>query len=150
MAADVNIYEKLSRLRESVKKETWSSFYDLMALVHKRAKYYRILPLYCHYDNVATLSMVDMDNITMCIKFQIPVESVGMKNVKKELYYMALEITETGETISPKQYIELTEKMKEVEVTEAEVLERYKLKSLAEMPVEIYQRCKTALAKSKK
>ena len=140
-----NIYDKLSRMRESLKKEHYTSFSDFLTAVDKKAKYYKVLPLYCFYDSTATLTIVDMDNIAMCLKFQIPVDIVGFKGVKQYLYSMAFEVEIGKGSITPIQYVELTERMKELNVSEKEVLERYKIKKLVDMDTETFKRCMTAL-----
>ena len=142
-----NIYEKMAKMREAIKKEQFSSFPELLKIIDKKAKYYKVLPLYCFYDKLATLSIVDMDEITMVIKFQIPVELVGLQNVKQHLYKMAFDIEGLDECITAKQYVELLDRMKQHKVTEKEILERYRLQSLADMTVAIYQRCMSVLDK---
>lgn len=144
-----NIYVKLSKIRESVNKEQFNSFGELMTVINKVTKRYKVLPLYCFYENVATLTLVNMDDIMDTMAFKIPVELVNVKNVKQYLYKMAFNVEDFEESITPKQYIALMEKMKEVNVTEKEILERYNLKSLADITLDIYKRCMTVLDKMK-
>lgn len=145
---DNNLYVKLQNIRESIGKKSFNSFSEFKSEVNKQTKKYNVLPLYCIYDNVATLSLVDIDNITLVIKFQIPVGNV--KTAKEQLYKMAFDVDEIEESITPKQYIALMEKMKECGVSEKEILERYKIKSLADITTDIYKRCMSALDKTKK
>ena len=145
---DNNLYVKLQNIRESIGKKSFNSFSEFKSEVNKQTKKYNVLPLYCIYDNVATLSLVDIDNISLVIKFQIPAENV--KTAKEKLYKMAFDIDEIEESITPKQYIALMEKMKECGVSEKEILERYKIKSLADVTTDIYKRCMSALDKTKK
>lgn len=142
-----NIYAKMAKIREAIKKEQFNSFPELLEVVNKKAKTYKVLPLYCFYDKLATLSIVDMDEITMVIKFQIPIELVGVQNAKQHLYKMAFDIEGLDECITAKQYVELLERMKQHKVTEKEILERYRLQSLADMTPDIYQRCMSVLDK---
>ena len=145
-----NIYRKLSNLREALRKETHTDFAALAESVSKKAKYYKLLPLYCYYNDMATLTVVDMDEITSKAVFQIPVGLVGVNNAKEYLYSMAFDIERSGtDIISPAQFQSLYERMKERKVTEKEVLERYKLTSLTNMTQDIYKRCMTALDMSK-
>lgn len=145
---DNNLYVKLQKIREAISKESFNSFSEFKSVVNKLLKKHNVLPLYCIYDNVATLSLVDIDNITLVIKFQIPVGNV--KTAKEQLYKMAFDVDEIEESITPKQYIALMEKMKECGVSEKEILERYKIKSLADVTTDIYKRCMSALDKTKK
>lgn len=145
---DNNLYVKLQNIRESIGKKSFNSFSEFKSEVNKQTKKYNVLPLYCIYDNVATLSLVDIDNISLVIKFQIPAENV--KTAKEKLYKMAFDVDEIEESITPKQYIALMEKMKECGVSEKEILERYKIKSLADITTDIYKRCMSALDKTKK
>lgn len=144
-----NIYEKLLKMRESIKKQKFSSFDEFLKVVDKQAKKYRVLPLYCFYDKVATLSIVDLDSITMVLKFQIPVELVGLQNVRAYLYKMAFEINEP-DGITLEQYLKLQERIKELKVDESEILERYHIESLAAMTTDIYRRCMNVLDKMSK
>lgn len=144
---DNNLYVKLQNIRESIGKKSFNSFSEFKSEVNKQTKKYNVLPLYCIYDNVATLSLVDIDNITLVIKFQIPVGNV--KTAKEQLYKMAFDVDEIEESITPKQYIALMEKMKECGVSEKEILERYKIKSLADVTTDIYKRCMSVLDKMK-
>lgn len=145
-----NIYTKLSKMRTAVNKEQFNSFSELMTVINTVTKRYKVLPLYSFYDNVATLNLVNMDDILDSLKFEIPVELVSIKNVKQYLYKMAFDVEDFEESITPKQYIALIEKMKEVNVTEKEILERYNIKSLADVTPDIYKRCMSALDKTSK
>ena len=140
-----SLYVKLQKMREAIKKEEFNSFPEFLEVVNRKAKHYKVLPLYCFYGDMATLSIVDIEDISLVIKFQIPVELIGLQSAKQYLYKMAFDVENVEESITPKQFIALMEKMKEVNVTEKEIMERYKLKSLADMTPEIYNRCMTAL-----
>lgn len=144
-----NIYTKLSKVREAVKKEDCSSYGDMLDVVNKKLKTYKLLPLYCFYGDVATLSIVDMDEITMVLKFQIPVGLVDVRNIKEYLYRMAFELD--GNTpITAKQYLELVERMTSLRVKESEITERYKIISLEDMTEDTYKWCMAALDKTKR
>ena len=145
-----NIYQKLQKMRESIKKETISNFSDLVEVASKKAKSYKVLTLYSYYNNEAVLRIVDMDDIEDELIFKIPADLVNVKNAKEHLYKMAFDIDSFQETITPLQYINITEKMKEKQVDEKEILERYKIHSIAEMPVDIYKRCMAGLDKTKR
>lgn len=147
---DNNIYLKLRKIREAVKKEQFNSFSEFVEVVNRKAKYYKVLPLYCFYGDVATLSIVDIENINLVLKFQIPVALVGVQSAKQQLYKMAFDVENIEESITPKQYIALLEKMGKHNVTEKEILERYKIKSMADMTPDIYKRCMSALDKMQK
>lgn len=147
---DNSLYLKLQKMREAIKKEQFNSFHEFMEVVNRKAKYYKVLPLYCFYDKMATLSIVDIENINLVIKFQIPVELVSVKDAKQCLYKMAFDVENIEESITPKQFIALMEKMKEVNVTEKEILERYKINSLADITPDIYKRCISVLDKMQK
>lgn len=143
-----NIYIKLSKIRESIKKEPEAEcFSELLTLINKKTKRYGIIPLYCFYNDVATLTLVDMDNIAMCLKFQIPVELVGARHVKEQLYRMAFDLEEYKETVTPEQYASLLERMEKKGVTAKEIEERHKLEKLTDITVEIYKRCMSALSR---
>lgn len=139
------IYIKFSKIREAVRKEHFNTFKELLDIVNRKCKYYGVLPLYCFYDNTATLSLVDLENIAMCLKFQIPVELVGSKHVKEHLYRMTFDLEDYKESITAEQYVELLKKMEEKSVTDNEIEERYKLEKLTDITPEIYKRCMTAL-----
>lgn len=143
-----NIHLKLFKMREAVKKEHFTTFEELAAVIDKKAKYHRVLPLYCFYDNVAALTLVNVDDVTDVIKFQMPANN--FKEQKQYLYMMAFDINELKEMITPRQYIELTERMKALGVKEKEVLERYNVKSLVDMTVESYKRCMSVMDKLEK
>ena len=146
-----NIYTKLSKVREAVKKEDCSSYGDMLDVVNKKLKTYKLLPLYCFYGDVATLSIVDMDEITMVLKFQIPVGLVDVKNIKEYLYRMAFELDDNfNNPITAKQYLELVERMTRLRVKESEITERYKINSLEDMTIDTYKRCMAALDKTKR
>lgn len=144
---DNSLYLKMQKMREAISKERFNSFPEFLEVVNRKAKYYKVLPLYCFYDRVATLTIVDMDNINLVLKFQIPVDLVSVKNAKQCLYKMAFDVEDIEEAITPKQYIALLEKMKERNVQENEILQRYKIKSLADITPEIYKRCMSVLDK---
>ena len=145
-----SLYMKLQKMREAVKKERFNSFAEFLDVVNRKAKYHKILPLYCFYGDMATLSIVDLEDINLVIKFQVPTALIGVKDAKQYLYKMAFDVENIEESISPKQYIALMEKIKELNVTEEEILERYKLKSLADITPDIYKRCMDALGKTSK
>ena len=69
-----SIYLKLEKMRTSIKNSEWSGFPELVELVEKVAKRNKVIVLYCFYDKLATLTLLDMDNIAMCVKFQLPAE----------------------------------------------------------------------------
>ena len=144
-----NIYKKMEKMREAIRKAEFSSFSELLEVINKKAKTYKVLPLFCYYDKLATLSIVDMDEISMVLKFQIPVDLISVKSAKEHLYKMAFDIEDLGEVITPKQYVDLIDTLTKKNVTEKEILERYNITSLAGMTTDIYRRCMAALAKSK-
>lgn len=151
---DGNIFEKLSKMRAAINKEHFSSFDELLNVISSKSKYYRLLPLYCFYENVATLTIVNLDDVKEQIKFQIPVELVGFNNAREYLYHMAFELNEYELTpdqmiITAEQYMTLLERMKEKKVTEEEILERYKIEKLTTMTLSVYLRCMTVLDKMK-
>ena len=119
----MNIYEKLQKMRESLKKTNHRSFSEFAAEVDKVAKKNKILPLFCIYNGVATLTLVNVEDVEDKVKFTLPTTGRGNKAVKKELYCMAFDIDDISEMISLKQYIDLVERMKEKGVTEKEVME---------------------------
>lgn len=141
------LYIKLQKMRDAIKKEKFNSFHEFLEVVNKKAKYYKVLPLYCFYGDMATLSIVDIEDINLVIKFQIPVEMVNVKTAKECLYKMAFDVEDIEESINPKQFIALMEKMKECNVTEKEILERYKIESLADITPEIYKRCMSVMSR---
>lgn len=144
--AETNIYKKLQNMRVALRKLQYSSFSELVDAVSKKAKNYKLLPLYSYLDNMATLTIVDMDDITSKVTFQVPTDLVNVKNAKEHLYNMAFDLDIDSSTlITPQQYINLSHTMTEKNVTEKEILERYKLKSLADMTQDIYKRCMSAL-----
>lgn len=145
--ANSNIYKKLELVRTAIKKEEFNNFPELLEVVNKKLKSYKLLPLYCFYNDIATLSIVDMDEITTVLKFQVPVNLVDMKNVKEYLYKMAFDI-EGVENITAKQYVTLCGRIKELGVKEKEIIDRYHIKSLADMTPDIYKRCMVALDKT--
>lgn len=144
---DNNLYVKLQKIREAISKESFNSFSEFKSVVNRLTKKHNVLPLYCIYDNVATLSLVDIDNITLVIKFHTPAENV--KTAKEKLYKMAFDVDDIEEAITIKQYIALTEKMKKCGVSEKEILERYKITSSADITTDIYKRCMSVLDKMK-
>lgn len=136
-----NMHEKLMKMREAVKRTDFYSFEELMAVVDKKAKYHRVLPLYCFYEKVATLTLVNLDDIADTVKFQIPAELVSLRQTKEYLYKMAFDLQETKESITPREYLLLLERMKALNVEEKDILERYKLKSLADVTPDVYKSC---------
>ena len=68
-----SLYVKLQKMREAIKKEEFNSFPEFLEAVNRKAKHYKVLPLYCFYGDMATLSIVDIEDISLVIKFQIPV-----------------------------------------------------------------------------
>ena len=145
-----NIYRKLSSLRESIGKEHYSNFPELLAAVNKKAKYQKLLPLYSYLDGMATLTIVDLDDIESTVKFKVPADLVNVKSAKEHLYCMAFDVESYNDSITPLQYNKLLEKMTERNVTEEEIKERYSVNSLPVMTQDIYQRCMSALNKTKK
>ena len=148
-----SIYMKLQKMRTSIKNSEWGSFPELVELVDKKAKRYKVIVLYCFYDKLATLTLLDMDNITMCVKFQLPAELTNMRQVRQQLYYMALNLTEADTaiiTISARELLDLLERMKKKGVTEAEVCERYHVSSLADLTIGNYNSCLSVLSKMNK
>lgn len=145
-----NIYNKLSNLRIALQKESVRDFDELMALVTVKCKYYKVLPLYCIYDKEATLTLVDTEDIQSTIKFTASTDKIDVKIIKQYLYKMAFEVDGVKEYITPKQYIELTERMAKLGVTKKEILDRYELTSLTDMTVDVYKRCMTVLDKMSK
>ena len=146
--AETNIYKKLQNMRAALRKSQYSSFSELVDVVGKKAKDYKLLPLYSYLDNMATLTIVDMDDITSKVTFQVPTDLVNVKNAKEQLYNMAFDL-EIGSslTLTPQQFVNLTHTMAEKNVSESEILERYKLKSIVDMTQEIYKRCMSALSR---
>lgn len=147
---DNNIYNKLVKMREAVSKTPYRNFDELLEVINKKAKYHKVLPLYCFYDKVATLTILDLECITTCVKFQIPVELVGMENVKQYLYQMAFDLNGVDNYITYQQISLLHIRMKEVDVKPEKILERYNIKSIMEMTPDIYRRCMEALDKTEK
>lgn len=145
-----NIYRKLQNMRAALKKMQYSSFSELVDLVSKKAKDYKLLPLYSYIDDMVTLTIVDMDDINSKVKFQIPAELTNVKNAKEHLYNMAFDLEQNGEPITPHQYVALCNAMKEKNVAEKDILERYNIKSLPDMTQDIYKRCMSALNQTKK
>lgn len=150
MARQTNIYRKLQNMRAALKQQHYSSFSELVDVIGKKAKDYKIIPLYSYLDNMATLTIVDMDDINSKVKFQVPADMVSLKNAKEHLYNMAFDIEYTDETITPRQYEELCSEMKEKGVTEQEIIKRYGIKSLPDMSIETYKRCMSALRRMSK
>ena len=144
-----SIYLKLQKMRESIRKSKWSNFSELIALVEKRAKSNQVMVIYCFFDKVATLTLLDMDNIAMCIKFQLPADLTNMRNVRYELYKMAFELGEPTDTLTAFDLAFMLERMREKGVTVEAFLERYKIKSLTEVNADIYSRCMATLNKLK-
>lgn len=145
-----NIYKKLAKMRESINKEQYYNFSELLEAVNRKAKYYKVLPLYSYLDGMATLTVVDLDDIKSSVTFKVPADMVDVKNAKAHLYGMAFDVEEYKSNITPLQYSRLLEKMTQVNVTEEEIKERYKVDSLAGMTQDVYQRCMSVLDKMKK
>lgn len=139
-----NILNKLLNMRIALQKEQVKDFNELVALITRKAKYYKIIPLYCFMDDKATLRLVDLEDVNSSIKFTAPAE-VNIKSVKQCLYKMAFEVDCEYEYITPRQYLEILERIKTLGVAEKDVLERYQLKSLADMTTDIYKRCNSVL-----
>lgn len=144
-----SIYLKLQKMRESIRKSKWSNFSELIALVEKRAKSNQVMVIYCFFDKVATLTLLDMDNIAMCIKFQLPADFTNLRNVRYELYKMAFELGEPTDSLTAFDLAFMLERMREKGVTVEAFLERYKIKSLTEVNADIYSRCMATLNKLK-
>lgn len=140
-----SIYLKLQKMRESLRRSNWNNFNELIALVEKTAKRHKVIVLYCFYEKVACLTLLDMDNIAMCLKFQLPADFTNMKNVRYELYKMAFELEEPTESLTAFDLAFMLERMKEKGVTVEAFLERYKIKSLTEVNADIYSRCMATL-----
>ena len=145
-----NIYNKLLNMRIALQKETVKDFDELMALITVKAKYYKVLPLYSLYDTEATLTLVDIEDIQSVIKFTASTDKISVNYIKQYLYKMAFEVDGAKEYISPKQYIELTERIKQLNISEKEILDRYQLISLTDMTTDIYKRCTAVFDKMKK
>lgn len=143
-----NIHRKLQNMRAALKEKSFSSFSELVDIVAKKAKDYKLLPLYSYMDGMATLTVVDMDDINSKVVFRIPADLVTLKTAKEHLYGMAFDVEINNDTITPHQYITLSNTMKEKGVAEEEILERYKIKSLPDMTQDIFKRCMNALNKS--
>jgi len=140
-----SIYLKLQKIRESIRKSKWDNFNELIAIVERKAKWHKVIVLYCFYDKVACLTLLDMDNIAMCIKFQLPADFTNMKNVRYELYKMAFELEEPTDNLTAFDLAFMLERMREKGVTVEAFLERYKIKSLTEVNADIYSRCMATL-----
>lgn len=144
---ETNVYKKLSNMRAALKKELFDSFDQLVNVVSKKAKDYKLLPLFSVIGDTAVLKIVSLDDLDT-ITFEIPVGLVGLQNAKEQLYKMAFDIGNVGDkltgewlVISPEQYMTLMERMKELDVTEKKIQERYHVKDLKTMTVDVYQRC---------
>lgn len=145
-----SIYLKLQKMRTSIKNSEWCSFPEFVELVDKVAKRNKVIILYCFYDKLATLTLLDMDNTTMCIKFQLPAELTDMRQVRQKLYYMAFNLTEDNTMISTRELLHLLEQMKEKGVSEDKIRERYHVPSLADLTAENYTSCLSVLNKMNK
>lgn len=145
-----SIYMKLQKMRTSIKNSEWNNFSELVELVDKVAKRNKVIVLYCFYDKLATLSLLDMDNIAMCVKFQLPAELTTMKQVRQQLYYMALNLTEANTMITTRELLHLLEQMKEKGVSEDKIRKRYHVFSLADLSAEDYTSCLSVLNKMNK
>lgn len=140
-----NIYEKLSKVREGIKKEKCRTFKELLEAVNRKTKYHRLLPLYYSYGKTAILRLVNMDDIEESIFFEVKTNSSGMtvRNAKRCLYQMAFDADNISDRLTLDEYLNLIERMKEKGVKEASILERYNIESLPEMTKDIYDRCMT-------
>lgn len=140
-----DIYEKLQKIRDAlskeVKEEKFKSFEVLRSRVDRKTKYHKVLPLYSFYDHVATLKLVDLDDIKSTIEFSVPVDLIGVRNAKQYLYQMAFHADIEKSTLTVKEYMTLFKEMETHNVTEKEILERYEIDSMANMTQEIYRRC---------
>lgn len=145
-----NIYKKLAKMRASINKEQYYNFSELLEAVNRKAKYYNVLPLYSYLDGMATLTVVDLDDIKSSVTFKVPADMVDVKNAKAHIYGMAFDVEEYKSVITPLQYSKLLESMAKVGVTEEEIKERYKVDSLAGMTQDVFQRCLNVLEKMKK
>lgn len=139
-----NIHNKLLKMRIALQKEQVKDFDGLVALITQKAKYYKILPLYCFLDDRAVLTLVDLEDVNSSIRFTAPAE-INTKSVKQYLYKMAFEVNCLTEYITAKQYIELLERIKTLGVAEKDILERYQIKSIPDMTQDIYKRCSSVL-----
>ena len=139
-----SIYTKLVKMRESLSKEKYNSWPEVMDEIRRKTKRHKVILLYSVMDNRATLTLVNMDDITEKVAFAIPVDIVGLREAKRAVYSMAFEI-ELDEpeisTISIKQYVDLTERMAELNVSTEEVLKTYNLNTMADMTADVYRRC---------
>lgn len=144
-----NIYKKLAKMRESINKEQYYNFSELLEAVNRKAKYYKVLPLYSYLEGMATLTVVDLDDIKSSVTFKVPADMVDVKNAKAHIYGMAFDVEEYKSAITPLQYNRLLEKMAKAGVTDEEIMERYKVDSLAGMTQDVYQRCMNVLEKMK-
>lgn len=139
-----NIYEKLLKVREAVKRAKPKTLKELLEAAAKATKRYRIIHLYHSYGYTAILKLVNMDNITESVEFEVNTDDLSVRNAKRCLYQMAFDIDNINEKLTLDEYLNLIERMKEKGVKESSILERYKLESLPEMTREIYDRCMTA------
>lgn len=144
-----SIYLKLQKMRESIRRSKWSNFNELLAVVERKARYHKVIILYTFFDKVATLTLVDMDNIAMVINFQLPADFTNLKKVRFELYKMAFELEEPTESLTAFDLAFMLEQMKSKGVTTEAFMERYKIKSLTEVNADIYSRCMATLDKMK-
>lgn len=139
-----SIYEKLSKVREGVKKEKCETFKELLEVVNRKTKTYKILPLYYSYGETAVLRLVNMDDIEDSLSFEVGTGGMSVRNAKRCLYQMAFDVDSIGKPLTLDEYAKLFERMKAKGVTEKEILERYKVESAAELTKDIYDRCMTA------
>lgn len=142
-----NIYEKLLKVREAIKRAKPTTLKELLEVVDKKTKTYKIIPLYYSYGEAAVLKLVNMDNIEECLSFEVNTNNLSVRNAKRCLYQMAFDIDNINEKLTLDEYLNLIERMKEKGVKEKEVLERYKLENLPEMTKEIYDKCMTVFDK---
>lgn len=139
-----SIHNKLLKMRLVLQKVEVKDFDGLVALITQKAKIYKVLPLYCFYDNKAVLTLIDLEDVNSQIKITAPAE-ISIKSVKQYLYEMAFEVKCLQEYITAKQYVELLERIKTLGVAEKDILERYQLKNLTDMTTDIYKRCSSVL-----
>ena len=145
-----NIYKKLAKMRASINKEQYYNFSELLEAVNRKAKYYNVLPLYSYLDGMATLTVVDLDDIKSSVTFKVPADMVDVKNAKAHIYGMAFDVETYKNVITPLQYSRLLEDMDKVGVTEEVIKERYKVDSLESMTQDVYYRCLSVMEKMKR
>lgn len=139
-----NIYEKLAKLRESVKKEMAENI-GMYEAADKKAKSLKMLMLYSYLENVATLKVVNLENIDDMVVFQLPVMH-NQAIAKETLYSMALDI-DVKQEITVSQYLALIDKMKEKKVNMEDVLKRYCISDITEMTSDVFERCMRVISR---